>query len=387
MFESLSLLALQHYWWILVSLLGALLVFLMFVQGGQTFILTLGKTEEEKKVLVNSLGRKWEFTFTTLVTFGGAFFASFPLFYSTSFGGAYWVWMAILFAFIIQAVSYEFRTKPNNFLGQKTYEVFLLINGALAPILIGTAVATFFTGSAFMVDKVNITNILEPGSRTISYWTGPAHGLEAVLSVHNVSLGLAIFFLARILGLLYFMNNIDNKAIFGRAKKQLLYNTIPFLVFFLFFVIRLMLIDGFAVDSATKTVVMEPFKYFKNLIGMPVNALVFVVGVVLVLFGIISSLIKDNTKGIWFAGPGTVLTVLATLILAGFNNTAYYPSTADLQSSLTIENSSSSHYTLTAMSYVSLLIPFVLAYIYWAWKSINNKKIDIKEVETDSHAY
>lgn len=387
MFESLSLLALQQYWWVIVSLLGALLVFLMFVQGGQTFIFTLAKTENERKVLVNSLGRKWEFTFTTLVTFGGAFFASFPLFYSTSFGGAYWVWMAILIAFVIQAVSYEYRTKANNFLGQKTFEIFLFLNGALGPILIGTAVATFFTGSEFMVNKMNITNILDPGGRTISYWTGPAHGLEAVLNIQNVSLGLAIFFLTRILSLLYFMNNVDNKAIFGRAKKQLLYNTIPFLVFFLFFVIRLMFIDGFAVDPVTQVVSMEPYKYFHNLIGMPVNALVFVIGVVLVLFGIISSLLKDNTKGIWTAGPGTVLTVLATLILAGFNNTAYYPSTADLQSSLTIQNSSSSHYTLTAMSYVSLLIPFVLAYIYWAWKVINNKKIDISEVETDSHAY
>lgn len=387
MFESLSLLALQQYWWVIVSILAALLVFLMFVQGGQTFIYTLGKTEDEKKLLVNSLGRKWEFTFTTLVTFGGAFFASFPLFYSTSFGGAYWVWMAILFSFIIQAVSYEYRTKANNFLGQKTFEIFLIINGALGPILIGTAVATFFTGSGFMVNKMNITNILEPANRTISYWTGPAHGLEAVLNIQNVSLGLAIFFLARILGLLYFMNNIDNRNIFDRAKKQLLYNTIPFLVFFLFFVIKLMLIDGFAVDPVTKVVSMEPFKYFNNLIGMPINALIFVIGVVLVLFGIISSLLKNNSKGIWFAGTGTVLTVLATFILAGFNNTAFYPSTADLQSSLTIENSSSSHYTLTAMSYVSLLIPFVLAYIFWAWKAINNKKIDIKEMESDSHAY
>jgi len=387
MFENLSLLTLQEYWWILVSLLAAILVFLMFVQGGQTLLYTLGKDESERKMLVNTLGRKWEFTFTTLVTFGGAFFASFPLFYSTSFGGAYWVWMAILFSFVIQAIAYEYRTKPNNFLGQRTYETFLFINGALGTILIGTAVATFFTGSGFKVDKMNLTDIISDKLPVISTWEGPAHGLEAVLNFQNVALGLAVFFLARVLGILYFMNTIDSKAIFARSKKHLLYNTIPFLVFFLFFVIRLLFIDGFTVDPTTKVVSMEAFKYLHNLMAMPIVLILFLIGVVLVLFGILKSILKESTNGIWFAGLGTVITVFALFMLAGFNHTSYYPSTADLQSSLTIENSSSSHFTLTAMSYVSLLVPFVLAYIFYAWRAINNKKIDAAEMEGDSHTY
>jgi cytochrome bd ubiquinol oxidase subunit II len=387
MFESLSLLTLQQYWWLIISLLGALLVFLMFVQGGQTLIFQLGKTETEKKILVNSLGRKWEFTFTTLVTFGGAFFASFPLFYSTSFGGAYWVWIAILFCFIIQAVSYEFRSKPNNFLGQKTYEIFLFINGALGTILIGAAVSTFFTGSQFSIHKENLADLANP---VISQWQGPAHGLEALLNWHNVALGLAMFFLARILGTLYFMNTIDEKTILGRAKKQLLLNTVPFLVFFLAYVIALILSTGFAVDPANGNVSMEDFKYLHNLLAMPVVLILFLVGVVLVLWGIILPLWKfekSASKGIWFASIGTILTVFSLFLLAGFNNTAYYPSTFDLQSSLTIMNSSSSHYTLTAMSYVSLLVPFVLAYIWYAWRSINRKKIDAAEMETEEHTY
>jgi cytochrome d ubiquinol oxidase subunit II len=387
MFESLSLLTLQQYWWMIVSLLGALLVFLMFVQGGQTLLFQLGKTETEKKILVNSLGRKWEFTFTTLVTFGGAFFASFPLFYSTSFGGAYWVWIAILFCFIIQAVSYEFRSKPNNFLGQKTYEIFLFINGALGTILIGAAVSTFFTGSQFSIHKENLAELANP---VISQWQGPAHGLEAVLNWHNVALGLAIFFLARILGTLYFMNTVNEKAILGRAKKQLLINTVPFLVFFLAYVIALILARGFAVDPVSGTVSMEDFKYLHNLLAMPVVLILFLAGVLLVLWGIIVPLWrfeKCASRGIWFAGIGTVLTVFSLFLLAGFNNTAFYPSTYDLQSSLTIMNSSSSHYTLTAMSYVSLLVPFVLAYIWYAWWSINRKKIDLAEMETEEHTY
>ena len=387
MFETLSHFALQQYWWIIVSLLAGILVFLMFVQGGQTLIYTLGKTELQRKMIVNSLGRKWEFTFTTLVTFGGAFFASFPLFYSTSFGGAYWVWIAILFCFIVQAVAYEFRSKPNNFLGQRTYEIFLFANGALGTILVGTAVATFFTGAIFKIDKLNLLNITGAKLPVISTWEGPAYGLEAVLNFQNVALGLAVFFLARILAVLYFMNNIDEKAIIERAKKQLLINTIPFLVFFLFFVGRLLFIDGFAVNPDTKEVFMESNKYLNNLLQMPIALVLFLVGVVLVLFGIIKSILKDSTNGIWFAGLGTVITVFTLFIIAGFNNTAYYPSTADLQSSLTIENSSSSHYTLTAMSYVSLLVPFVLAYIYYAWKSINNKKIDAREMDEESHLY
>ena len=385
MFETFSLELLQQYWWIIVTLLGALLVFLFFVQGGQTFILTLGKSETEKSMIVNSMGRKWEFTFTTLVTFGGAFFASFPLFYSTSFGGAYWVWMAILFSFIIQAVSYEFRSKPNNFLGQKTFDIFLLINGLLGPLLIGTAVGTFFTGSAFSVEKANIANI--SGNQIISAWEHPAHGLEAVLNLQNVFLGLAVMFLARILGLLYMMNNINSKDLLVRAKKQLIFNVLPFLVFFLSFVIWTFLSDGFAVNPATKEVYMEPFKYFNNFLAMPVLLILFLLGVVGVLWGIGISLLKTTTKGIWFAGLGTVLTVWSLLMSVGFNNTAYYPSTFDLQSSLTIANSSSSQYTLTVMSFVSLFVPFVLAYIWHAWKSINNKRIDDDEMKNESHLY
>jgi cytochrome bd ubiquinol oxidase subunit II len=387
MFETLSLSCLQQYWWVIISLLGALLVFLMFVQGGQTLLYTLGKTETERKILVNSLGRKWEFTFTTLVTFGGAFFASFPLFYSTSFGGAYWVWMAILFCFIIQAVAYEFRSKPNNFLGHRTYEVFLFINGALGTILVGAAVSTFFTGSQFIVNKLNLTELANP---IISQWQGPAHGLEAVLNWRNVSLGLAVFFLARILGILYFINTVADKNILGRTKKHLIINTLPFLVFFLAYVFALILSKGFASDPVTGTIVMEDYKYLHNLIHLPIVLVLFVVGVLAVLLGIIRPLMnleKCGSKGIWMAGIGTVLTVFALLLLAGFNNTSYYPSTSDLQSSLTIQNSSSSHYTLTAMSYVSLLVPFVLAYIWFAWRSINNKKIDAAEMEADGHAY
>jgi cytochrome d ubiquinol oxidase subunit II len=376
MFETLSHLALQQYWWVIVSLLGSILVFLMFVQGGQTLIYTLGKTEIERKMIVNTLGRKWEFTFTTLVTFGGAFFASFPLFYSTSFGGAYWVWMAILFSFVIQAIAYEFRSKPNNVFGHKTYEVFLFINGALGTILIGTAVGTFFTGSQFSVNEMNF-----------SKWETSFHGLEAALNFRNLSLGLSVFLLARILGLLYIMNSIESEEIFARSKKQLLYNTIPFLVFFLFFVISLLLSKGFAYNPDSKEVFMEDYKYLHNLLQSPITLIIFLVGVVLVLFGIIKSLLKKVTSGIWFAGVGTVLTVLALFFLAGFNNTAYYPSTFDLQNSLTIENSSSSKFTLTVMSYVSLFVPFVIAYIFYTWKAINNKPITEGEMQEDSHAY
>ncbi|MBN1198938.1 MAG: cytochrome d ubiquinol oxidase subunit II [Bacteroidales bacterium] len=383
----MSLLALQQYWWVIISLLASLLIFLMFVQGGQTLIYTLGKTEPERKIIVNTLGRKWEFTFTTLVTFGGAFFASFPLFYSTSFGGAYWVWMIILFAFVIQAVSYEFRTKPNNFLGQRTFEVFLLINGALGTILIGAAVSTFFTGSEFVVDKLNLTNLTSP---VISRWEGPAHGLEAVLNWRNVTLGLTVFFLARVLGILYILNSVNQEAIAKRGHKQLWINAIPFLVLFLTYVFALLLSNGFAVDPETGRVFMEPFKYWHNLIQMPVVMVLFILGGLLVLHGIFMPLLRFKacaSKGIWTAGIGTVLTVFALFLLAGFNHTPYYPSTSDLQSSLTIMNSSSSHYTLIAMSYVSLLVPFVLAYIVYAWWSINRKKITEEEMEEDGHAY
>ncbi len=376
MFENLSHLALQQYWWVIISLLAGLLVFLMFVQGGQTVIYLLGKTEGERKVIVNALGRKWEFTFTTLVTFGGAFFASFPLFYATSFGGAYWVWIAILFCFIIQAVAYEFRTKPNNFLGQKTYEIFLFINGALGTLLIGTAVGTFFTGSEFYVNEFNL-----------SQWKTPFHGLEAVLNIQNISLGLTVLFLARVLGLLYLINTVENEQVLQRAKKQLWYNAIPFVVFFLFFAIRLLFIEGFAVDPSTGEVFMESNKYLHNFLQMPLVLILFLVGVLLVLWGIISSLMQGSTRGIWFSGAGTILTVFTLFLLSGFNNTAFYPSTFDLQSSLTIKNASSSKYTLTAMSYVSLLVPFVIAYIWYAWRSINRKKITEEEMNEESHAY
>ncbi len=385
MFETFTLLSLQQYWWFIISILASLLVFLMFVQGGQTLIYTLGKTDTERSMIVNSLGRKWELTFTTLVTFGGAFFASFPLFYSTSFGGAYWVWMAILFAFIIQAISYEYRSKPNNFLGKRTYEGFLFVNGALATILIGTAVGTFFNGSKFSMDKLNLTNIYDSA---ISRWETPFHGLEAVLNPHNVSLGLAVFFLARVMGILYIVNSVKDENIFNRGLKQMWYNAIPFLVFFLYFVIALLVKDGFAYSPGTGEVFMEPFKYLHNFLQMPLVLLIFLAGVVLVLTGIALFLFKKSNKGIWFTGPGTVLAVLALFLVAGLNNTAFYPSTFNLQHSLTIENSSSSHYTLTAMSYVSLFVPVVIAYIYWVWKSINNKPIEATELNDDqTHVY
>ena len=376
---------LQHYWWFVVSLLGALLVFLLFVQGGNSLLFCLGKTEEQKKMMINSTGRKWEFTFTTLVTFGGAFFASFPLFYSTSFGGAYWLWMIILFSFVLQAVSYEFQSKAGNLLGKTTYRTFLVINGVVGPVLLGGAVATFFTGSNFYINKGNIADAAMP---VISQWANGWHGLDALLSPWNVVLGLAVFFLARILGALYFINNINEDDLVKRCRRALWGNTALFLVFFLAFVIRTLLADGYAVRPETGEVFMEPYKYLTNFLQMPVVLLVFLVGVVAVLWGIIRTLWKPAfDKGIWFAGAGTVLTVLALLLVAGYNNTAYYPSTHDLQSSLTLANSCSSQFTLKVMAYVSILVPFVLAYIFYAWRSIDNRKIDAKEMEEGGHAY
>jgi cytochrome d ubiquinol oxidase subunit II len=377
MFESLSHLALQHYWWILISLLGGILVFLMFVQGGQTLLFTIGKTNDQRTMLVNTLGRKWEFTFTTLVTFGGAFFASFPLFYSTSFSGAYWVWFIILFAFVIQAVAYEFRSRPNNVFGAKTYETFLFVNGFIGTLLIGTAVATFFSGSNFTVNDMNQ-----------SVWTSPFRGLEAAFNIHNLTLGLTVFFLARVLGVLYFINTINDDNIYKNSIKQLWINAVPFVVFFLTFTIWLLVRDGFAVNPQTKEVTMESFKYFNNLISMPIVAILFLAGVVAVLYGIIATLFLKKQDGIWYSGIGTIVVVFNLFLLAGFNNTAFYPSVADLQSSLTIENASSSHFTLTAMSYVSLFIPVVIVYIWFAWKSINNSKIDKDEIQsTERHIY
>lgn len=376
---------LQHYWWFVVSLLGALLVFLLFVQGGNSLLFCLGKTEEQKKMMINSTGRKWEFTFTTLVTFGGAFFASFPLFYSTSFGGAYWLWMIILFSFVLQAVSYEFQSKAGNLLGKTTYRTFLVINGVVGPVLLGGAVATFFTGSNFYINKGNIADAAMP---VISQWANGWHGLDALLNPWNVVLGLAVFFLARILGALYFINNINEDDLVKRCRRALWGNTALFLVFFLAFVIRTLFADGYAVRPETGEVFMEPYKYLTNFLQMPVVLLVFLVGVVAVLWGIIRTLWKPAfDKGIWFAGAGTVLTVLALLLVAGYNNTAYYPSTHDLQSSLTLANSCSSQFTLKVMAYVSILVPFVLAYIFYAWRSIDNRKIDAKEMEEGGHAY
>ena len=376
---------LQQYWWFLVSLLGALLVFLLFVQGGQSLLFTIGKTEVEQKMIMNSTGRKWEFTFTTLVTFGGAFFASFPLFYSTSFGGAYWVWMLILLCFVLQAVSYEYQSKKGNLLGKKTYRIFLILNGVLGPLLLGTAVGTFFTGAEFVVNKEQLSEVAMP---VISSWANPLHGLEAAFNPWNLMLGLAVFFLSRVLALLYFINNINDTNIYDRCRSQLRKETIPFLLFFLAFVIHLVLTDGFAVDPQSQVVFMQPFKYFINLKQMPIVAAVLLIGVIAVLMGISKTIFVEGwKKGIWFTGVGTVLTVLALLLCAGWNHTAYYPSLADLQSSLTIQNSCSSPFTLKVMSIVSLLIPFVLAYIYYAWRALDLRKIDSQEMDESHHAY
>jgi cytochrome bd ubiquinol oxidase subunit II len=369
---------LQHYWWAIISLLGGLLVFLLFVQGGNTTIFSLGKTEEEKRLIVNSTGRKWELTFTTLVTFGGAAFASFPLFYSTSFGGAYWVWMIILFSFVLQAVSYEFQNKVGNLLGTKTYRIFLVINGIIGPLFLGMAVATFFSGSDFIVNKGNVINLSNP---VISQWTNSWHGLEAVTVLNNVLLGVAVLFLSRILGMLYFVNNINNVDIETRIRKGLLKEGVIFLIFFLGFLVRTLLSFGFAVNPSSGEVMIQPYKYLYNFMQMPIVTVVFLIGVVGVLWGLIGT-IYSNTfkKGIWFSGAGTVLTVFALLLCVGYNNTPYYPSRMDLESSLTLANSCSSQFTLTVMSWVSILVPFVLAYIFYVWRKLDSTKIDATEI-------
>lgn len=375
---------LQHYWWLIISLLGGILAFLLFVQGGQSMLFSLSKTEDEKRLLVNVLGRKWEYTFTTLVTFGGAFFASFPLFYSTSFGGAYWVWMIILFCFVLQAVSFEFQSKPGNTFGKTTYRSFLFINGLLGTFLIGAAIATFFTGSDFTVNKGNITQQMAP---VISRWGNEWHGLEALLNLRNWALGLAVFFLARTNAVLYFINRLNDKVLEKRSRKYLWYNAISFVVFFLTFVIWTLLAKGYAVHPETGIVSLEQYKYFTNFIEMPIVLVLFLLGVVSVLWGIIGSLLSEkNKKGIWFSGGGTIVTVCSLLLVAGYNNTAFYPS-HDLQSSLTIFNSSSSEFTLTVMSYVSLMIPFVAAYIIHAWRALEKNRTDIEDVNSDHHAY
>lgn len=368
---------LQHYWWFLVSLLGALLVFLMFVQGANSMIFQLGRTAEERRMLINSTGRKWEITFTTLVTFGGAFFASFPLFYSTSFGGAYWLWMIILFSFVLQAVSYEFQNKLGNFLGPKTFQVFLVINGIIGPVLLGGAVATFFMGSNFIVDKTSITQMAQP---VISRWANASHGLDALLDMWNVVFGLAVFFLARVLGGLYIMNNVNDENIRSRASVQLIGNAIMFLAFFLAFLFKVVLGYGYAYDD-NGTISIVDHKYLNNLIEMWYLTVIIVIGVVLLLYGIIKTIVsKTYIRGIWPAGIGVVLVVLCLLLCAGWNHTAYYPSNEDLQSSLTIANSCSSEFTLRTMAYVSIFIPFVLAYIVYAWRALDKKEIDKDEI-------
>lgn len=369
--------SLQHYWWFIVSLLGALLVFLMFVQGANSLVFSLGSTPEERRLVINSTGRKWEITFTTLVTFGGAFFASFPLFYSTSFGGAYWLWMIILFSFVVQAVSYEFQNKLGNVLGTRTFQWMLVLNGIVGPLLLGGAVATFFNGSNFVIDKENLTS-LQP---IISHWANGSYGLDALLDPWNLVFGMAVFFLARILGTLYIINNVDDENIRCRASVRLVGCTVVFLVLFLAFLVRTLLKEGYAVDATTGLVVMEPMKYLHNLLTMWPLLIGFALGVVLLLYGIIRTVVSNSyIKGIWPAGIGVVLAVLALLLCAGWNGTAYYPSNVDLQSSLTIANSCSSEFTLRTMFYVSLLVPFVVAYIAYAWYAMDKKKLTKEEI-------
>ena len=381
--KKMTYIFLQHYWWFIVSLLGALLVFLMFVQGANSMVFSLGHSDEERRVVVNSTGRKWEITFTTLVTFGGAFFASFPLFYSTSFGGAYWLWMIILFSFVLQAVSYEFQNKLGNILGTRTFQWMLVANGIIGPLLLGGAVATFFNGSNFVVDKGNLTSF-QP---VISHWANASYGLDALLDPWNLVFGLAVFFLARILGTLYIINNVDDENIRSRSSVRLVGCTITFLIFFLAFLVRTLLKEGFAVDPSTGLIVMEPMKYLHNLIAMWPLLIVFAVGVVLLLYGVGRTIVsKTYIKGIWPAGIGVVLAVLSLLLCAGWNNTAFYPSNADLQSSLTIANSCSSEFTLRTMFYVSLLVPFVVAYIAYVWYAMDKKKLTKEEV-SDEEAY
>jgi len=376
---------LQHYWWFIVSLLGALLVFLLFVQGANSMIRSLGVTDEGRRLVINSTGRKWEFTFTTLVTFGGAFFASFPLFYSTSFGGAYWLWMIILFTFVLQAVSYEFQNKIGNFLGPRTFQFFLVLNGILGPLLLGGAVATFFEGSNFLIAK---DNMIDATSLTpiISRWANASHGLDALLNPWILILGFAVVFLARILGILYVINNVNDDDIRSRGSIRIIGAAVPFLVLFVAYLVHLLLKDGYAVN-AEGYILMEPMKYLKNFLDMWFLAVVLLAGVVLVLWGIIKTIVSNKyVGGIWPAGIGTVLVVLSLLLCAGWNGTAYYPSTAELQSSLTIANSCSSEFTLRTMFYVSLLVPFVLAYIVYCWRAIDKKKLDKEEIKTE-HAY
>jgi len=402
---GLSYSFLQHYWCFVVALLGAILVFLLFVQGANSVAGSLGQTEQGRRLIYNSTGRKWEFTFTTLVTFGGAFFASYPLFYSTSFGGAYWLWMLILFTFVVQAVSYEFQNKIGNFLGPKTFQFCLTLNGILGPLLLGGAVATFFEGSNFIVEKGNLLALPAltgegsgEGLPVISHWANASHGLDALLNPWVLVFGFAVVFLARTLGILYVMNNIDDEDIRSRGSVRLIGSAVPFVILFVAYLVHLLMKDGYAYDPATGIIFMEPYKYLHNLLDMWYLLVILLIGVVLVLYGIAIEIFGRSTsqrstfnsqlnKGIWPAGIGTVLTVLALLLCSAWNNTAYYPSTADLQSSLTMQNSCSSEFTLRTMFYVSLLVPFVLAYIVYAWRAIDRKKLTREELDESSHAY
>jgi len=373
---AISHVFLQNYWWLIISLTAAMLVLLMFVQGGQSFIFTLAKTEKQKTMIINTMGRKWESTFTTLVVFGGAFFASFPLFYAVSFGGAYWVWMLILFSFVIQAIAFEYRSKPSNVLGKKTFDVFLLINGTLSPLLIGIALATFFTGANFSLNELNMGK-----------WDTPWHGLEAVLNVRNISLGVTVLFLTRLLGLLYIINTIDDDKLLEAARKKLATNFFFFIAGFLYFVISLLLSEGFAVDPESGNIFMEKRKYLHNFLDMPLVLFMFLAGTVLILFALYRGVYSSKTDPVWFSAAGTLLVVLSLFMVAGYNNTAFYPSVTDLQSSLTIRNASSSHFTLKVMFYVSFLIPVVLAYTWHAWKAINRFRVSEEEVSGEGHSY
>lgn len=378
-----TLILLQHYWWAVIALLASLLVFLLFVQGGQGMLYELGRTAAERTMIVNSTGRKWELTFTTLVTFGGAFFAAFPLFYSTSFGGAFYVWMLILLVMVIQAVAYEFRRKPDNIFGERFYNILLVINGIGAPLLIGTAVGTMFTGAEFTVNRANLSII--GGESTISQWVSPWYGLEALADMRNVCLGLALVFLSRMLAAQYFMNDIDDRTLFGRSRKAMLINAVPFVIFFVAFLLSILVSDGWAV-GADGIITVEPYKYLHNMLAMPVVTALLLAGVVSVLASVVLGYFRSSRKAIWFGGIGTVVTVWMLLLTLGFNGTAYYPSLVDAQSSLTIQNSSSGLFTLKTMTIVSALVPFVLAYIWYVWREVNKHKIT-QQTAGDDHAY
>lgn len=378
-----TLILLQHYWWAVIALLASLLVFLLFVQGGQGMLYELGRTAAERTMIVNSTGRKWELTFTTLVTFGGAFFAAFPLFYSTSFGGAFYVWMLILLVMVIQAVAYEFRRKPDNIFGERFYNILLVINGIGAPLLIGTAVGTMFTGAEFTVNRANLSII--GGESTISQWVSPWYGLEALADMRNVCLGLALVFLSRMLAAQYFMNDIDDRTLSGRSRKAMLINAVPFVIFFVAFLLSILVSDGWAV-GADGIITIEPYKYLHNMLAMPVVTALLLAGVVSVLASVVLGYFRSSRKAIWFGGIGTVVTVWMLLLTLGFNGTAYYPSLVDAQSSLTIRNSSSGLFTLKTMTIVSALVPFVLAYIWYVWREVNKHKIS-QQTANDDHAY